>query len=158
TELPLYYETFVAYISEKSPLYQKKMVTADEIANEKLWLLNEGHCMRGQVLNICHYKHNHTSDGTFEYNTGSVETLKRMVDINAGITILPEMSILGYDEDQLNQVRYFKAPEPVREISLVTTSNFVRKQAVNALKNEILEVVPDRFKNKKKKEVMGFDL
>src|SRR5690606_6361585 len=43
-ETVLYYETFVAYVSEKSPLYQKKMVNSDEIANEKLWLLNEGHC------------------------------------------------------------------------------------------------------------------
>lgn len=156
-EIPLYYETFVAYVSEKSPLYQKKMITTDEIANEKLWLLNEGHCMRGQVLNLCHYKHNQGVDASFEYNTGSVETLKRMVDINAGITILPEMSILGYDEDQLSHVRYFKAPEPVREISLVTTRNFVKKQAVNALKNEILAIVPERFKSKKKKEIMGFD-
>src|SRR5690606_27282044 len=103
-------------------------------------------------------KHNQSSTGTFEYNTGSVETLKRMVDINAGITILPELSILNYDEDQLNHVRYFKAPEPVREISVVTTQNFVKKQAVNALKNEILAIVPERFKSKKRKEVMGFDL
>ncbi len=157
-ETVLYYETFVAYVSEKSPLYQKKMVNSDEIANEKLWLLNEGHCMRGQVLNLCHYKHNHTMDGTFEYNTGSVETLKRMVDINSGVTILPEMSILSFDEDQLSHVRYFKSPEPVREISLVTTQNFVKKQAINALKSEVLLIVPERFKTKKKKEIMGFDL
>lgn len=157
-ETPLYYETFVAYVSEHSPLFQKKMVTTDEIANEKLWLLNEGHCMRGQVLNLCQYKHNQGALGTFAYNTGSVETLKRMVDINGGLTILPEMSILGYDEDQLGQVRYFRTPEPVREISIVTTPNFVKKQAVTALKNEIIALVPDRFKTKKKKEVMGFEL
>src|SRR5690606_38905606 len=54
-ESPLYYETFVAYVSDKSTLYQKKMVTTEDIAQEKLWLLNEGHCMRGQVLNLCHY-------------------------------------------------------------------------------------------------------
>lgn len=157
-ESPLYYETFVAYVSEKSVLYQKKMVTTDEIADEKLWLLNEGHCMRGQVLNLCHYKHNQGSSGTFEYNTGSVETLKRMVDINGGLTILPEMSILSYDEDQLSHVRYFKSPEPVREISIVTPHNFVKKQAVGALKAEILNVVPERFKSRKKKEIMGFEL
>ena len=157
-EIPLYYETFVAYVSEKSALYQKKMVTTEEIASEKLWLLNEGHCMRGQVLNLCHYKHNQGASGTFEYNTGSVETLKRMVDINEGLTILPEMSILGYDEDQLDHVRYFKSPEPVREISIVTPHNFVKKQAINALKNEILEIVPERFKTRKKKEIMGFEL
>ncbi|WP_149914459.1 hydrogen peroxide-inducible genes activator [Sphingobacterium cavernae] len=157
-ETPIFYETFVAYVSEKSNLYQKKVLSTDDIGEEKLWLLNEGHCMRGQVLNICNYKHNYGSEGTFEYNTGSVETLKRMVDINSGITILPEMSIMNYNEDELAHVRYFKAPEPVREISVVTTQNFVKKQAVNTLINEILEIVPERFKSKRKKEIMGFNL
>ena len=158
SETPIYYETFVAYVSENSALYQKKMLSPDDIADEKLWLLNEGHCMRGQVLNICNYKHNQSSYGTFEYNTGSVETLKRMVDINSGLTILPEMSIINYDEDQLAHVRYFKSPEPVREISVVTTQNFVKKQAVNTLIKEIQTIVPDRFKTRKRREVMGFNI
>ena len=157
-ETPIFYETFVAYVSESSPLFQKKILHTDDIASEKLWLLNEGHCMRGQVLNICNYKHNYGVEGTFEYNTGSVETLKRMVDINSGVTILPELSIMNYNEDELAHVRYFKSPEPVREISVVTTQNFVKKQAINTLVNEILEIVPERFKSRKKKEVMGFDL
>jgi len=109
-------------------------------------------------LSICSYKHNQSSAGTFAYNTGSVETLKRMVDINSGVTILPELSIADYDEDQLSHIRYFKSPEPVREISIVTTQNYVKKQAVTSLKNEILEIIPERFKTKKKKEVMGFEL
>lgn len=157
-EKPIFYETFVAYVSEKSDLFQKKILSTDDIADEKLWLLNEGHCMRGQVLNICNYKHNYGLEGTFEYNTGSVETLKRMVDINSGVTILPELSIMNYNEDELSHVRYFKSPEPVREISVVTTQNFVKKQAVGTLINEILEIVPERFKSKKKKDVMGFDI
>ncbi|MGJ1204894.1 hydrogen peroxide-inducible genes activator [Sphingobacterium lactis] len=157
-ETPLFYETFVAYVSEKSHAFEKKMLSTDDIADEKLWLLNEGHCMRGQVLNICNYKHNHSKEGTFDYNTGSVETLKRMVELNGGLTILPELSIAAYDEDQLAHVRYFKGPEPVREISLVTPQNFVKKQAINMLKNEILQIVPEKFKSKKKKEVMGFSL
>lgn len=157
-EIPLYYEPFVAYVSEKSALYAKKMITTEELDEEKLWLLNEGHCMRGQVLKLCQYKHNQTASGAFAYNTGSVETLKRMVDINSGLTILPEMSILGYDEEQLAHVRYFKAPEPVREVSLVITPNFVKKQAVSALKAEIIAVVPERFQTKQKKDVLTFEL
>ncbi len=157
-EQPLFYETFVAYVSDESELYKKKMLVPEDIAQEKLWLLNEGHCMRGQVLSLCSYRHNQSSSGSFEYNTGSVETLKRMVDLNSGITILPELSIANYDEDQLAHVRYFKSPEPVREISIVTTKNYVKKHAVTSLKDEILRVVPERFKTKKKKDVMGFDL
>ncbi|SKB61352.1 LysR family transcriptional regulator, hydrogen peroxide-inducible genes activator [Sphingobacterium nematocida] len=157
-EIPLFYETFVAYVSEKSKVFEKKMLGYEDLSQEKLWLLNEGHCMRGQVLNICNYRHNKGGEGTFEYNTGSVDTLKRMVEINDGLTILPELSILGYDEDQLNHVRYFKSPEPVREISIVTTNNYVKKLAVNILRDEILNVVPERFKSNKKKDVIGFNI
>lgn len=157
-EIPLFYETFVAYVSERSKLFEKKMLSQEDLAQEKLWLLNEGHCMRGQVLNICNYRHNQGGSAAFEYNTGSVDTLKRMVEINDGMTILPELSILGYDEDQLNHVRYFKSPEPVREISIVTTSNYVKKLAVNTLQEEILNAVPERFKSNKKKEVIGFNV
>jgi LysR family hydrogen peroxide-inducible transcriptional activator len=106
--------------------------------------------MRGQVLNICHHKHNQDLTGRFEYNTG-VETLKRMVDINDGITILPELSIWDYSDEQLDRIRYFKSPEPVREISLVTTQNYVKRHAIQALEKEILAVVPDKFKTKKEK-------
>ncbi len=156
-ERPMFYEPFVAYVSPQSILINKKEVTSEDILGDKLWLLTEGHCMRGQVLNICQRKRSMEPEGAFEYNTGSVETLKRMVDINSGTTILPELSIGDFDEDQLARVRYFKSPEPVREISLVTTYNFLKKNAIDALEKEIKESVPKRFKSKKKKDVMGFD-
>ncbi|MFC7526431.1 LysR substrate-binding domain-containing protein [Parapedobacter sp. GCM10030251] len=156
-ERPMFYEPFVAYVSSESSMIAKKEVTSDDVLGDKLWLLTEGHCMRGQVLNICQRKRNMEPEGTFEYNTGSVETLKRMVDSNAGTTILPELSIEDFDEDQLARVRYFRAPEPVREISLVTTHNFLKKAAIDALEKEIRESVPKRFKSRKKKDVVGFD-
>lgn len=154
-ERPMFYEPFVAYLSSDSSMMAKKEVTSDDVLGDKLWLLTEGHCMRGQVLNICQRKRSMDPEGTFEYNTGSVETLKRMVDSNSGTTILPELSIDDFDEDQLARVRYFRSPEPVREISLVTTHNFLKKLAIEALEKEIKESVPKRFKSKKKKDVMG---
>lgn len=154
---PLFYEPFVAYVAPKSSLFSKREVTSEDILSDKLWLLNEGHCMRGQVLNICQRKRSLEPEGTFEYNTGSVETLKRMVDINSGTTILPELSIADFDEEQLARIRYFRSPEPVREISLLTTQNFLKKRAIEALENEIVSAVPERLKSKKKKEIVGFD-
>lgn len=153
-ERPLFYEPFVAYVSTRSALVAKREVTAEDVLTDKLWLLTEGHCMRGQVLNICQRKRSMQPQGTFEYNTGSVETLKRMVDSNSGATILPELSVADFDEDQLARVRYFKAPEPVREISLVTTQNFLKKVAIDALENEIIASVPKKFRSKKTKYVM----
>lgn len=157
SENPLFYESFVAYISSDSNLNNTVTVNAADLLEEKLWLLNEGHCMRNQVLNICHKKRMLNPEQTLEYNTGSVETLKRMVDMNSGVTILPELSILDFGEDDLEHVRYFKSPEPVREISLVTTKNSLKKKAISFLKDEILSVVPEKFKSSKRKELMSID-
>lgn len=153
-ELPLYYENFVTYISKNSKLYKKKTIDADDLEDENIWLLNEGHCMRSQVLNICRStKHNRLQGLT--YNTGSVETLIRMVDMNSGATLLPELALEELSSKQLSKVRHFKSPEPVREISLATHKNFIKKRMLNALKEEIMAVIPKVMKQKKKKDVVG---
>ena len=154
TEIPLYYENFVSYISKNSKLYKKKTIDADDLADENIWLLNEGHCMRSQVLNICRSTKNNRLQ-SLTYHTGSVETLVRMVDINDGATLLPELSIKELNNKQLSKVRYFKSPEPVREISLVTHKNFVKKRMLIALRDEILAMIPKSMKQRKKKDVIG---
>ena len=153
-EMPLYYENFVSYISKNSKLYKKKAVDAEDLNDENIWLLNEGHCMRNQVLNICRSTKNNRLQG-LEYNTGSVETLVRMVDLNGGATLLPELAIAELNAKQINKIRHFKSPEPVREISLVTHKNFIKKRMSNALKDEILEIIPKAMKQKKKKDIVG---
>lgn len=153
-ENPLYYENFVSYISKNSKLYKKKALDADDLQDENIWLLNEGHCMRTQVLNICRTTKN-SRIPSLAYNTGSVETLIRMVDVNDGATLLPELALQDLSTKQLNKVRYFRSPEPVREISLVTHKNFIKRRMLNAFQEEILAVIPKGMKQRKKKEVIG---
>jgi LysR family hydrogen peroxide-inducible transcriptional activator len=150
----LFFEPFVAYVSANGPLFSKKLLASEDILTDKIWLLNEGHCMRGQALNICQRKP--VGDLLFEYNTGSVETLKRMVDVNAGSTILPELSIADFSEDQMERIRFFKSPEPVREISMVTVNNHLKTKAIQAFEKEIKAVVPKRYLSSKKKEIIDF--
>jgi LysR family hydrogen peroxide-inducible transcriptional activator len=154
TEIPVFYENFVAYVSKNSKLSKKKSISPEDIDMEEIWVLNEGHCMREQVLNICQRRRATKGFLHFEYNTGSVETLKRMVDQNNGATILPELALAELNDKQLDRVRYFKSPEPAREVSIVIQKNFLKRRMIEALKNEILEFVPKRMKSKKKKEVM----
>ncbi len=77
-----------------------------------------------------------------------------MVDQNNGTTILPELALADLTDKQLDKVRYFKSPEPAREISVVTQKNFVKRRLIEALKAEILEFVPKRMKSKKKKDLI----
>lgn len=154
TEIPMYYENFVTYISKNSKLFKKKNIDANDLEDENIWLLNEGHCMRSQVLNICRSTKDNRLQG-LTYNTGSVETLIRMVDMNNGATLLPELALAELTPKQLSKVRTFKSPEPVREISLVTHKNYIKKRMLNALKEEILAVIPKTMKQKKKKDIVG---
>ena len=154
TEIPVFYENFVAYASKSSKLYKKKTITPEDIDVEELWVLDEGHCMREQVLNICQRRRSTKGFQHFEYNTGSVDTLKRMVDQNNGATILPELALDDLSEKQLDRIRYFKSPEPAREVSIVIQRNFLKRRMIEALKNEILHFIPKKLKSKKKKEVM----
>lgn len=156
-ETPLYYENFIAYLGTDSPLLNQKQVSANDVLGEKLWLLTEGHCMRNQVLNICQRKRSMQSVQNLEYNTGSVETLKRMVDTNAGITILPELAMQDLSEQELERVRYFQEPEPVREISLVTDRNFLKRRMITAFCKEIKAAVPTHLLHARKKEIMPIE-
>jgi LysR family transcriptional regulator, hydrogen peroxide-inducible genes activator len=151
-ERPVFYENFVSYVSKTSPLFKKKALTTNDLDIDELWLLNEGHCMRNQVLSIC--KHKKSNGHQLNYNTGSIETLIKMVDLNNGITILPELSLQDFSVKQMDKVRYFKSPEPSREISIVTNKNFIKKRIIDALETEILNSVPKRMKSKKKKEIL----
>ncbi|RVU01485.1 hydrogen peroxide-inducible genes activator [Mucilaginibacter limnophilus] len=154
TEIPVFYENFVAYVSKESKLFKKKNISPEDIDIEEIWVLNEGHCMREQVLNICQRRKSTRGFQHFEYNTGSVETLKRMVDQNNGATILPELALADMNDKQLDRIRYFKTPEPAREVSIVIQRNFLKRRMIEALKNEILDFIPKRLKTKKKKEIM----
>ena len=153
-EVPVFYENFVAYVSKNSKLSKKKSICPEDIDMEEIWILNEGHCMREQVLNICQRRKATQGFKHFEYNTGSVETLKRMVDQNNGATILPELALADLTDKQLDKVRYFKSPEPAREVSIVIQRNFLKRRMIEALKNEIMEFLPKRMKSKRKKEVI----
>jgi LysR family hydrogen peroxide-inducible transcriptional activator len=152
-ERPVFYENFVSYVSKNSPLFKKKALTTNDLDIDELWLLNEGHCMRNQVLNIC--KHKKSNDHQLDYNTGSIETLIKMVDLNSGVTILPELSMQDFSLKQMDKVRYFKSPEPSREVSIVTNKNFIKVRMIDALENEILNSVPKRMKSKKKKDIIA---
>ena len=153
-EIPVFFENFVAYVSKSSKLHKKKNISPEDIDVEELWVLDEGHCMREQVLNICQRRKSTKGFQHFEYNTGSVDTLKRMVDQNSGATILPELALDDLSEKQLDRIRYFRSPEPAREVSIVIQRNFLKRRMIEALKNEILHFIPKKLKSKKKKEVM----
>jgi LysR family hydrogen peroxide-inducible transcriptional activator len=144
-EYPLFYEELVAYVSKSNAAFKKNYVLADDIDLKELWLLEEGHCFRSQIISLCELKKQSNVQSHFEYEAGSVETLRKMVEMNKGITILPELATIDFSVKQQNMIRHFKAPAPVREVSLVTHRNYVKKKLVDVLKAEVLNSLPRKI-------------
>jgi LysR family hydrogen peroxide-inducible transcriptional activator len=148
-EHPLFYEEMMAYVSRKNTAYKKTYVLPQDIDPNKLWLLEEGHCFRSQIVNLCELRKASREGSHFEYEAGSIETLKRMVELNDGITIVPELATFNLTNKQLELIRHFKKPSPMREVSLVTHRDFVKKRLIDALKNEIEASIPEKLRKNK---------
>jgi LysR family transcriptional regulator, hydrogen peroxide-inducible genes activator len=142
----LFYERFFAYISDHT-VSDKQYILVDEIDVNSLWLLEEGHCMRTQVMNLCALRDQRHVIPNVAYEAGSLETLKRMVERNQGATILPELALLDMPKDQMKRVRFFRDPCPTREISLVTYQHFVKENLLRVLRQSILESLPASVRN-----------
>ena len=153
-ESVLFYEELFVYVSRKNALYDKRYVLPSEIDPDKLWLLEEGHCFRSQILNLCELRR--SKDDHFRYETGNIETLKRMVDKSDGLTILPELAVMEFNKNQLKLVKQIKEPRPAREVSLVTHRDHLKTKLIETLKAEVLQIVPapmQQLKNKKVVEI-----
>jgi LysR family hydrogen peroxide-inducible transcriptional activator len=150
-EYPIFFEPFVAYFSPDEPALKKRTINADDIAIERIWLLNEGHCMRNQVLDLCSDQVQRLqADKPYHYESSNVDTLRKMVDKSKGLTILPELATFEFTEDQMERIRYFEEPEPVREVSIVTNDYFVRLSLLQTIIDEITDLIPEKMRVQKK--------
>ncbi|HMH22885.1 MAG TPA: LysR substrate-binding domain-containing protein [Puia sp.] len=150
----LFYEELLVYVSRKNAAYKKTYMLAQDIDPNKLWLLEEGHCFRSQIVRLCELRKASREGSHFDYEAGSLETLRRMVELNDGITILPELAAMDLSKRQLELVRHFKRPAPMREVSLVVHRDFVKQRLVQALKQEIIFAVPEKVRLNKNLNVI----
>lgn len=142
---PLYQERFYVYVARQDPLFNHKNIKTADLGNKTLWLLDEGHCFRDQLVKFCNLKGARKSKTT--YSLGSIETFMRMVEGGMGITFIPELALWQLSDRQMELVRPFALPEPSREIVLVTGKNYLRKTLVNLLVKEICSCLPEWKKN-----------
>ncbi len=154
----LFYEEMMAYVSRRNQAYGKSYVLPQDIDPGKLWLLEEGHCFRSQIVNLCELQKISRENAAFEYEAGSIETLRRMVELNDGITILPELATLDMPAAQQQLIRHFRKPAPMREVSLVVHRNLVKKRLTDLLREEILQTIPEKIRKNKSRNVVPVEL
>lgn len=143
-EETLFYETFFGYVSRKEPLFKHEVIRTSDITGERLWLLDEGHCFRDQLVRFCQMEA--VKVNQMAYRLGSMETFMRMVESGKGITFIPELAVDQLSEGQKELVRPFAIPRPTRQIVLATNKEFIRHSLLCVLKEEIMAAVPKEMR------------
>lgn len=147
-EVPMYYERFVAYVSPEDEFYRLDGIPAESLSSDRMWVLEDGHCMNGEVSGLCQNK----ESAHAEYRAGSIDTLVRVVDSNGGYTVIPELHVPLLSDSQQGNVRPIVCRHsgeeggyccPVRRVSLMIREDFVREKMLNIVVDSIRNVIPD---------------
>ncbi|MBP9680918.1 MAG: LysR family transcriptional regulator [Bacteriovorax sp.] len=151
-ERVLFHEPFFVFASKDHPLLKKTKLKDRDLDINDVWLLNEGHCFRQQVLNLCKLSKDFGHHGNLEFESGNLETLKNMVLNSAGYTLLPQLAVLNLSNENKKLVREFLGPVPTREVSLVHNRLFLKEKIITALEESIIEHLPKELSSLKKKD------
>jgi len=141
-ELPLFYEEMMIYSSKNHKYNSQQVVNVSQIKTNDIWLLNDGHCFRHQVVNLCDIHHVDSSDLPFEFEGGNLDTLIKIIDKEGGYTLIPELAWYDLNEDRKQWVRHFEEMIPLREVSLIYTRKYHKSRIIQELANEIKASVP----------------
>lgn len=155
-EMPLFYEAFVGYFSTNHPLIQHEFIKADELNIDEMLLLSEGHCFRNQVINICPDSSQSPSSNQLKFKSGSLETLKRIIEQDYGYTLLPELAAMNLPEKNRQYVKEISYPKPVREVSLVIHRGILKQKLINTLKEHILSSIPLHLKDRNRGQIISW--
>ena len=154
---PLFYEPFLAYVSDKSPLSKNTKVDQKDLSSSDLWMLTDGHCFREQSLLICkNRKKNSDQNKNLLFESASLETLKKMIDQDTGFTLLPFLATT--DVRNSRQLKEFVAPVPTREVSLIYNSYFRKNKIKESLIQAIQNNLPKELSSTASKKIQIIDL
>ncbi|RIA09142.1 LysR family hydrogen peroxide-inducible transcriptional activator [Flavobacteriaceae bacterium MAR_2010_72] len=139
-ERVLFYEPFVGYIPNHHRLANKKTIDVSDLEIEDMLLLEDGHCFRDGVINLCKAFKNHTDD-SFQLESGSIETLVKLSDEGLGMTLLPYLHTLDLNSTQTTNLHHFNEPTPAREVSLIYHKSELKIHIIDAIHNSISGII-----------------
>lgn len=139
-ERPLYYEPFVGYIPKEHRLSGKKKLDVNDLEIDDMLLLEDGHCFRDGVINLCKALKDQT-DEKFQLESGSIETLIKLSNEGLGMTLLPYLHTMDLNDNLHTNLHYFNEPSPAREVSLIYHKSELKMQIVDALHTVISGII-----------------
>nr|WP_321223198.1 LysR substrate-binding domain-containing protein [uncultured Psychroserpens sp.] len=139
-ERVLYFEPFVGYIPNDHRLKNKKKIDVADLDLNDMLLLEDGHCFRDGVINLCKVFKT-TENEQFQLESGSIETLVKLSNEGLGMTLLPYLNTLDLNEKMSSMLHHFNDPSPAREVSIIYHKNELKMQIIDALHNVISGVI-----------------
>lgn len=143
-EKPLYYEPFMAFIPDSHRLGKESFVTNSELDVNDILLLNEGHCFRNSVINLCN-KVPARGQRPIELESGNFETLMKLSKRGFGMTLIPYLLAIDLPEEDQKLVKPIAEPKPTREVSLVYTRAELKIKVIEELEKIILSSIPEKL-------------
>ncbi len=150
-EKPVYYEPFVAFIPNNHRLAEETFVLNSELRLEDILLLNQGHCFRNSVINLCKtaFESPTTQNGNnrhFSLESGSFETLIRLSKQGLGMTLIPYLTAEELSPEDKKMVKPFDYPQPSREISILYSRSQLKINLINSLAEAVYRNIPTKLK------------
>jgi len=139
-ERVLFYEPFVCYIPSNHRLSDKKLIDSSDLEIDDMLLLEDGHCFRDGVINLCKAFKN-SMDDPFQLESGSIETLIKLSNEGLGMTLLPFLHTLDIKEKEKANLHHFNEPIPAREVSVIYHKSELKMQIIEALQDTISGIV-----------------
>ena len=136
----LYYEPFVGYIQNSHRLHKKEKIEINDLDIDDMLLLEDGHCFKDGILNLCKSSRNYDDDH-FQLESGSFETLIKLANEGLGMTLLPYLHTLDIKDSEKKNLRMFAEPVPAREVSLIYNRSELKMQIIEAIQSTIAGVV-----------------
>ena len=146
--IPLFYEAFYLYVSDKHKLYDEDQIDLESISSGELWYLKEGNCFQNQVDSVCRLPDENKTNNPFRYISYSIESLKHIVENQGGMTFIPELATMNIPSEYEDMIKSFLGPEPVREISAAYLRTSGLKKLASLLIDEIKGSVPVKMRSK----------
>jgi LysR family hydrogen peroxide-inducible transcriptional activator len=144
-ERVLYYEPFVGYISPNHRLKIKTEIDTSDLDINDILILEDGHCFRQGVINLCKIKKEQELDN-FQLESGSIEMLVKLVNEGMGMTLLPYLNTLDLKDNEKENLRFFVNPSPAREVSLLYNKNELKIQIIDSIQQIISGIIRGAIK------------
>lgn len=139
-ERVLFYEPFVGYIPSHHRLSEKSKIDISDLDIDDMLLLEDGHCFRDGVINLCKSFKNSDEDN-FQLESGSIEMLVKLSNEGLGMTLLPYLHTLDIKENERHSLHNFNDPSPAREVSIIYHKSELKMQITEALQDVISGII-----------------